>query len=194
VKRGKRIDHKGGVQFMGSWKPMVEQLVNERSPRLLAYGVVLVGSLADAEDLLHDAIVKTFGRGRRFPHVNAAEQYVRRTMQTLAIDRHRSRAAFQRALVRDPPRAEARSHDLDTPLDVEEALATLSPRERVCVMMRFYDDMTTAAIASQLGLADGTVKRYLSNAYEKLAPVLRLNEDWSAVPETISVTSKGERP
>ena len=179
---------------MGSWKSIVEELVSERSPRLLSYGTVLLGSVADAEDLLHDAIVKAFGRGRRFPHVNAAEQYVRRTMQTLAIDRHRSRAAFQRALDRDPPPAEGRSHDLDTPLAVEEALAQLSPRERVCVMMRFYDDMTTAAIAAQLGLADGTVKRYLSNAYEKLAPVLRLNEDWSELPETVSVTTKGERP
>jgi len=173
---------------------MVEELVSERSPRLLSYATVLVGSVTDAEDLLHDAIVKTFGRGRRFPHVNAAEQYVRRTMQTLAIDRHRSRAAFHRALDREPAPAEGRSHDLDTPLDVESALAMLSPRERVCVMMRFYDDMTTAAIASQLGLADGTVKRYLSNAYEKLAPVLRLNEDWSESPDRVSVTSKGERP
>ena len=128
---------------------MVEQLVGERSARLLGYGIVLMGSPADAEDLLHDAIVKTFGRGRRFPHVNAAEQYVRRTMQTLAIDRHRSRAAFRRAVDRDLPPVEGRSDDLDTPLDVEEALGHLSPRERVCVMMRFYDDMTTAAIASQ---------------------------------------------
>jgi RNA polymerase sigma factor (sigma-70 family) len=179
---------------MSSWKPMVEELVSERSPRLLAYGVVLLGSVADAEDLLHDAIIKAFGRGRRFPHVNAAEQYVRRTMQTLAIDRHRSRAAFQRAVDRDPPPAEGLRLDLDTPLDVEEALARLSPRERVCVMMRFYDDMTTAAIASQLGLADGTVKRYLSNAYEKLAPVLRLNEDWFEAPEKVSVAPQGERP
>jgi RNA polymerase sigma factor (sigma-70 family) len=177
---------------MGSWKPMVEELMSERSPRLLGYGVVLVGSLPDAEDLLHDAIVKAFGRGRRFGHVNAAEQYVRRTMQTLAIDRHRSRDAFRRAIDRDPPPAESLSNDLDTPLDVEEALGRLSSRERVCVMMRFYDDMTTATIAAQLGLAEGTVKRYLSNAYAKLGPLLRLDEDWSAVPETIPVTSKGE--
>jgi RNA polymerase sigma-70 factor (ECF subfamily) len=124
--------------------------------------------------------------------VNAAEQYVRRTMQTLAIDRHRSRDAFRRAVDRDQPPPEGRSHDLDTPLDVEEALGRLSSRERVCVMMRFYDDMTTAAIAAQLGLAEGTVKRYLSNAYAKLGPLLRLDEGWSAVPETVPVTSKGE--
>jgi RNA polymerase sigma-70 factor (ECF subfamily) len=113
-------------------------------------------------------------------------------MQTLAIDRHRSREAFRRAVDRDPPPADGLSHDLDTPMDVEEALGRLSPRERVCVMMRFYDDMTTATISSQLGLAEGPVKRYLSNAYAKLSPLLQLDEDWSVAPETIPVTSQGE--
>ncbi len=175
---------------MSSWKPLVEELVNDRSPRLLGYGVMLTGSVPDAEDLLHDAIVKAFGRPRRFGHVNAAEQYVRRTMQTLAIDRHRSRGACQRALARDvTPAVSVR--DSDAALDIEAALAVLSPQERVCVTMRFYDDMTTAAIAAHLGLADGTVKRYLSNAFAKLATVIPVDSTWAETPETIAVTSKG---
>jgi RNA polymerase sigma-70 factor (ECF subfamily) len=175
---------------VNSWKPLVEELVSDRSPRLLGYGVMLTGSVPDAEDLLHDAIVKAFGRPRRFEHVNAAEQYVRRTMQTLAIDRHRSHNAFQRALDRDvPPAANAR--DSDAALDVEAALAGLSARERVCVTMRFYDDMTTAAIAARLGLADGTVKRYLSNAFAKLAAVIPTDATWDDVPRTVAVTPQG---
>jgi RNA polymerase sigma factor (sigma-70 family) len=171
---------------------MVEELVSDRSPRLLGYGVMLTGSVPDAEDLLHDAIVKAFGRPRRFEHVNAAEQYVRRTMQTLAIDRHRSRSAFKRALDRDGGPTLA-GRDSDAALDVEAALAVLSPQERVCVTMRFYDDMTTAAIAAHLGLADGTVKRYLSNAFAKLATVIPVDPAWAETPEKIAVTSKGEQ-
>jgi len=171
---------------------MVEELVRDRSPRLLGYGVVLTGSLADAEDLLHDAIVKTFGRGRRFDHLNVAEQYVRRTMQTLAIDRHRSRLAFHRAIDRDrEPEREPR--DLDVALDVESALALLSDRERVCVVLRFYDDMTTSAIAQHLDLADGTVKRYLSNAVEKLRPRMGLDRDAEKARETVAIVDKGGR-
>ena len=177
---------------MSSWKPLVEELVGDRSPRLLGYGVMLTGSVPDAEDLLHDAIVKAFARPRRFEHINAAEQYVRRTMQTLAIDRHRSRSAFQRALDRDAPQA-VTSRDSDAALDVEVALASLSAQERVCVTMRFYDDMTTAAMAAHLGLADGTVKRYLSNALAKLATVIPASPTWGETPEKIAVTSKGAR-
>jgi len=176
---------------VSAWKPLVEELVSDRSPRLLGYGVMLTGSVPDAEDLLHDAIVKAFGRPRRFEHVNAAEQYVRRTMQTLAIDRHRSRGAFQRALDRDS-RPEEAPPDLDAAIDVEAALGALSPQERVCVMMRFYDDMTTAVIATHLGLADGTVKRYLSNALAKLATVIPMDSAWAEIPEKIAVTSEGE--
>ncbi len=171
---------------------MVEELVSDRSPRLLGYAVMLTGSVPDAEDLLHDAIVKAFGRGRRFGHVNAAEQYVRRTMQTLVIDRHRTRSALQRAVDRDVP-PEAPPRDVDAALDVEAALAILSPQERVCVMMRFYDDMTTAAIAAHLGLADGTVKRYLSNAFAKLSTVIPMDPTWVETSEKIAVTSKGEQ-
>lgn len=177
---------------MSSWKPLVEQLVGERSPGLLAYGVVLTGSVPDAEDLLHDAIVKTFARARRFPHLNAAEQYVRLTMRTLAVDRYRSRDAFRRAVERNPPPPEAHTTDLDAPLDVASALRELSPRERVCVVMRFYDDMSVPSIASQLGLATGTVKRYLSNAYHKLGTTLSLDPDPTSI-ESVAVTTKEAR-
>ena len=166
--------------------------VGDRSPRLLGYGVMLTGSVPDAEDLLHDAIVKAFGRPRRFEHVNAAEQYVRRTMQTLAIDRHRSRSAFQRALDRDAPPA-ATSRDSDAALDVEAALANLSPQERASIVLRYYADLTVPEVARQLGLADGTVKRYLSNAFAKLATVIPADPTWGETPEKIAVTSKGAR-
>lgn len=52
------------------------------------------------------------------------------------------------------------------------ALADLPPRERACTVLRFYDDLTVSQIAAQLGLADGTVKRYLADASARLAEVL----------------------
>jgi DNA-directed RNA polymerase specialized sigma24 family protein len=39
-------------------------------------------------------------------------------------------------------------------------------------VLRFYDDLTVPQIAAQLGLADGTVKRYLADASARLAEVL----------------------
>ena len=39
----------------------------------------------------------------------------------------------------------------------QAALAALPPQQRACVVLRFYEDLTTAEIADRLGLAVGTV-------------------------------------
>jgi RNA polymerase sigma-70 factor (ECF subfamily) len=72
--------------------------------------------------------------------------------------------------------------DRDAVLDVRAALADLPPRERACTVLRFYDDLTVAQIAAQLGLAEGTVKRYLADASARLAGVLGDHDDGDRVP------------
>jgi RNA polymerase sigma factor (sigma-70 family) len=49
------------------------------------------------------------------------------------------------------------------------ALGDLSPRQRACVVLRYYQDLPVAQVASALGVAEGTVKRYLSEAMTRLA-------------------------
>ncbi|MEK8226011.1 sigma factor-like helix-turn-helix DNA-binding protein [Oerskovia sp. M15] len=45
-----------------------------------------------------------------------------------------------------------------------KALAGLTPRQRACVVLRYYEDLTVPRIAEELGCAEGTVKRHLSDA------------------------------
>ena len=53
-------------------------------------------------------------------------------------------------------------------------------------VLRFFDDLTVPQIAAQLGIADGTVKRYLADASGRLAIVLAVD----ATPEeTVRVYS-----
>ena len=49
------------------------------------------------------------------------------------------------------------------------ALDGLSPQQRACVVLRYYQDLPVAQVASALGVAEGTVKRYLSDAMTRLA-------------------------
>lgn len=44
---------------------MVEQVMRERAPRLLAYAAMLTGDDAEAHDVVQDALVDSFSRGRR---------------------------------------------------------------------------------------------------------------------------------
>lgn len=177
---------------MASWQPVVEELVDQRGGRLVAYAAMLVSRDGDAEDLVHDALVKCFSRRRAVSTVAEAEAYVRRAMQTLAIDRARARGSRERTATRAFSR-ESEGADLDTGLDVRRALRELAPRERVCVVMRYFDDLTMAQVAERLGLADGTVKRYIANAAAKLVPLLDVTVDWDEEPDRADVVPTKKR-
>ena len=47
-------------------------------------------------------------------------------------------------------------------------LERLSPRERACVVLRYYEDRSVDETAKELGIAPGSVKRYVSDAMAKL--------------------------
>jgi DNA-directed RNA polymerase specialized sigma24 family protein len=55
------------------------------------------------------------------------------------------------------------------------ALATLSPRQRAVLVLRYYLDLSEADTAATLGIAAGSVKRYSADALAtlRIAPSLR---------------------
>jgi RNA polymerase sigma-70 factor (ECF subfamily) len=175
-----------------SWQPLVEDLIAQRGARLLAYAEMLTARDSDAEDLLQDALVKCFSRRRSIETIGDAEAYTRRAMQTIIIDRARARGVRKRASDRAFAREPA-TPDLDAGIDLRRALRELSPRERVCVVMKYFDDMTIAQIAADLGLADGTVKRYLSDATKALAVHFGSEVEFGEGPERVDVVAGKRR-
>jgi len=157
---------------MAAWQGLLEELLRERRPALIGYAALLTGDRGEAEDLVHDAVVRTFGRPRSFPSLNAADAYVRRAVASAFIDRMRSRRSWFAAMPRLVAGAAAAEDDVAGRLDVRAALHTLPRRQRTCVVMRFYDDLPVADIAAALGLSDGAVKRYLSDGIHHLNAVL----------------------
>lgn len=156
---------------MAHWEPILDEVMRERAPRLLAYAAMVTGNDAEAHDVLQDALVRSFSKRRQFAHVNAAEAYVRRAIPSVYLDGLRKRKSRERTHDRSFER-DAVGPDIDAQVDVQRALAALSPRERACVVLRYYDDCTVHQVALQLGIAEGTVKRYLSDASAKLAAEL----------------------
>jgi RNA polymerase sigma factor (sigma-70 family) len=170
---------------------MLEQVMRERAPRLLAYAAMVTGNDAEAHDVLQDALVKCFSKRRGFDHVNAAEAYVRRAIPTVYIDGLRRRRTRDNADLRSS-QPDHRATDLDSQIDVQRALADLPPRVRACMVLRFYDDLTVAQIAHTLGLAEGTVKRYLSDGSAALALALGMPDAGFSSSETIPVISNSK--
>lgn len=166
---------------MSAWRGLLDQLVRERGRALFGYAYALTGDRHDADDLLQEALVRAFRSGRTASSLDASHVYVKRAIATSFIDR--SRRAAARPLLSGSasdlhdwawnlPSSPDHAASVESALDLQSALLTLAPRERACIVLRFMDDLTVDAVADTLGLAPGTVKRYLSDAREKLRAVL----------------------
>jgi len=158
-----------------SWDDVVRTLVAERGDALSRYAYFVSGSADDAPDLVQDALVGAFGRIRNGFSVASAESYVRRAILNASIDRGRRASRWRRIahLEAVPVERQSPADATDARIDMHGELEKLSPRERACLVLRYYDDLKVDDIAATLGLSAGAVKRYLSDGLAKMAAALR---------------------
>jgi RNA polymerase sigma factor (sigma-70 family) len=60
---------------------------------------------------------------------------------------------------------------------VRDALATLAPRQRAVLVLRYYEGLSEREIAAQLGIATGTVKSQARDGLARLRAALPDEED-----------------
>ena len=152
------------------WESVVTKLVEERGPSLHRFARFVSGSSEDAADLVQDALVKTFGRLSGGHSVSSAEAYVRRVIVNSFLDNGRRRTRWNRIAHLLSPSETQESSALATEhrLDLQAELLQLTPRERACIVLRYYEDLKVNDIAETLDISAGAVKRYLSDALVKL--------------------------
>lgn len=164
-----------------AWERVVVQLVAERGAALERYAFLLCGNADDAADLVQDALVKTFGRLRNGFSVSSAEAYVRKAVLNTYLDRGRKRSRWRRIahLEFAPEHVDSETPSSDLRIDLYSRLNDLFPRERACVVLRYYEDLKVDDVAQLLGISTGAVKRYLSDALAKLAVSMNAGDDES---------------
>ena len=143
-----------------------EQFMAAALPGLLRFGHVLTGDRHRAEELVQSSLVKTYRRWGSLRH-DQPTAYVRKAMVNTYTSWWRSArheallpAGFD-AADRDGSRYEERDAAL-------RALATLPPRQRAVLVLRYYLDMSEAEIADTLGCSTGTVKSSASRGLRAL--------------------------
>jgi RNA polymerase sigma-70 factor (sigma-E family) len=135
--------------------------------RLLRTAVLLTGHQQRAEDLVQEALVKVALRWGRLRD-GYPEAYAR---QILVRDNISWWRKHRREVLVEPPEGPPvdTSAATDRRLMLDRALATLTPRQRAVVVLRYYDDLTEQATADTLGVAIGTVKSQTHLALRRLA-------------------------
>ncbi|SOC53946.1 SigE family RNA polymerase sigma factor [Ornithinimicrobium cerasi] len=130
---------------------------DDASPRLLSAAWLLTGEQQGAEDLVQEALARTYARWGKVRGGNPLA-FARRVMVNLHTDRWRKHR--RELLTYDVP--EPTVGDLRTShhLDLVRALRRLSPRERECVVLRHYLDLSERQTAEALGISVGSVKSY----------------------------------
>lgn len=153
------------------WEGVVTRLVSERGDALTRYAYLISGSQEDASDLVQDALVKTFGRLRNGYTIASAEAYVRRAILNTYLDSGRRVSRWRKIahLQAVPELDEPRDAETESRLDLRDQLLKLTPRERACLVLRYYEDLKVDDIAEWLGISPGAVKRYLSDGLAKMA-------------------------
>lgn len=147
-----------------------EHFVARRGAALARTAYLLTGDWENGEDLLQTALVKAYLTWERLHHTSNAEAYVRRIL----YNTHASWS--RRAWLGERPAGDMIPDlaDTDVTASIDErqgliqALRRLPPRQRAVVVLRYYEDLSEAAVAGVLGCSVGTVKGQSTKALRKL--------------------------
>ncbi|MFC5730554.1 MULTISPECIES: SigE family RNA polymerase sigma factor [Nocardioides] len=150
------------------------EFVAARSSSLHRAAYLMVGDVGLAQDLVQEALTKTYVAWPRLRDPANADAYTRKAIMTTAITwfRKKSWNSERAAAVVPDGISEGHADRVVVRTSLMEALAQLPPRQRAVIVLRYYEDLTEAQIAGVLGCAAGTVKSQASAALTKLRDLL----------------------
>lgn len=139
--------------------------------RRLAY--VMLRDGAAAEEIVMEAFVKALSRWRLFSRADSPAAYLRQIVVNLCRTKMRRKAIEYRvnAVTGGNPAERRPGWTADahsTQMDVWDAVSRLPDRQRLCVVLRYLEDLTEPEIAHVLDVPVGTVKSQLSRGRAKL--------------------------
>lgn len=151
-------------------------LYRDHRMRLVRLAILLVDDPATAEDVVQEAFAGLHRHWAGLRDEAAAVGYLR----TAVVNGSRS-VLRRRRTAREyvpPHQVNARSAESLAMLSAEhqavvDALATLPPRQREVLVLRYYGGLSEAEIAEVTGITKGTVKSTASRALDAVSHVLR---------------------
>ncbi|GAA4822973.1 SigE family RNA polymerase sigma factor [Nocardioides caeni] len=146
------------------------EFVAARSGALHRAAYLMVGDVGLAQDLVQEALTKTYVAWPRLRRLESAEAYTRKAITTTALTWFRKRNWNTERATGTVPERIAGGHEeaVSTRHALLAALDQLPPRQRAVVVLRYYEDLTERQTAELLGCAVGTVKSQSSAALARL--------------------------
>jgi RNA polymerase sigma-70 factor (sigma-E family) len=174
----------GGSAGVGA-DPLVLELFVAEGPSLVRLARLFVDDGTAAEDLVQEAFIRLARSTHRIQDRGRAAAYLRSIVLNLSRDHNRRglvslRHQPSRAL--PPPSVEDKIVLAESQRAVLDALAALAPRQRDCLVLRYYDELGIDDIAATLGVSRNSVKTHLSRGLRalerELAGVATAGPEW----------------
>jgi RNA polymerase sigma-70 factor (sigma-E family) len=138
--------------------------------RLRRTAYLLCGDWDQASDHVQEGLIRVYVAWPRLHRAGREYAYARKAVVSAFLDHRRRRSSSEVPTEHDATMASR--------LDVAEtvvarqalmrALADLPPRQRACVVLRYFEDLSVADTATALGCSEGTVKSQTSRALDSL--------------------------
>ena len=153
--------------------------VASRSASLCRTAYLLTGDWQAGEDLVQEALARTYVRRRRLRDSAALEPYTRKVLMSLFLTSRRRQWHNEvpyACLPSQPVSGEA--DEVTDRAGLWQALGELSAQQRAVLVLRYFEDLTEADIASILRCSPGTVKSHAARGLERLRRTAALTEGW----------------
>ncbi len=149
----------------------VDALYRSHGLRVIRLAFLMTGSAAVAEEIAQEGFIRLLRAWTRLDTPEAAYSYVRTTVVNL------SRSFLRRSRLELRHRLMVAHHAFDVDLgdrvDMLNALSALPVRQRACIVLRYYEDLTEVDTAHLLGVTVGTVKSQTFKALRRLERLVR---------------------
>lgn len=141
-------------------------LYEAQAPRLLALAAALAGP-SEADDVVSAAVLRSFTTPGWHQVANRSA-YLTRAVVNEVRARHRSALRRSAREARYTRRSDPVQDTEASDPDLLAALARLPLQQRAVTFLTYWGDLTPAAVAAELDISEGSVRKYLNRARSTL--------------------------
>lgn len=171
------LDLADGVAGDADRRRLIVQLFEEESTSLVRLARIFTDDKNAAEDLVQEAFIRLYRSAHRIQDDARSAAYLRSIVLNLTRDHNRRGLLSLRHLQtaerpEDPDRPDDKVVRTEGQAEVIDALLGLSLRQRECLVLRFYYDLSEREIAATLGISSNSVKTHCRRGMASMRELL----------------------
>ena len=150
------------------------RLIEENELPMYRAAKAILHQEADVEDAIQEAVCRAFDKLCTLRQTKYFKTWLTRIVINCCYDILRQQKGLYPL---DVLPEEPREDDLDTPLDVQEALKAMSENDRLMLTLFYLNDMPVKEIARLLNISEGAAKMRLSNGRKRFREIMETREE-----------------